>query len=876
MNRNELSELNKQNTFIAQLAETCHHPMLVFDENLDYFINDILYEILGYSSAETKRVSLSRLIYQDYKNILIDNIRDIFNRGNDRRQIEIKFLKKNFDITWINFSFSLMQTGNKKFVYGTGFDITIYKIAEESFLESEIKYANFIEKSPQGLLIIQGFVPGIVFANASMASILGYSIGEILAFSPEKLNSMMSFNSGIDFFALYRDCMSGKTILPHYEVRIIRKDGTFGWVEMFTNIIEYYGKPALQSDFLDITERKRAEESLKESENRYRTLFEQANDAIILETTRRKIIDANELACNLFGYTHDELLKLYTTDLHGINYKFDPKTTQERGRYETEAICKNGKKIIIEITIARLSEGLNTYYLSIIRDITERKRMENSLREAKEIAEQANRAKSEFLANMSHEIRTPMNAILGFSEILYDRIENEQHKNFIKTILTSGKTLLALINDILDLSKVEAGRMELQFIPVNIEELLSEFKIIFTQKVKEKDLEFRTEVSDTMPKIIMLDGLRLRQILFNLIGNSIKFTHSGYIKISAFDDYDDVPEDCLNLILEIEDTGIGIPKEQQEIIFEAFRQQDGQSTRKYGGTGLGLTITRKLVEKMNGVISVQSQQGKGSIFRIILNSVKLISKHENGRLPIEEEPEIEFLPASLLLVDDVEYNRELIKNHVEKFDFKIIEAENGDEALERLEIFKPDLILMDMRMPGKGGFETTQIIKKDENLKDIPVVAFTASVMKESEAKIISFFDGYLRKPVSKSSLFFELKRFLKFRTIKESGRPKEAAAIQSSLFILDSELKARMPEILSKIDSDIIPKWEEINKVLMVDEVEEFANYLLEFIAENKLSVWEEYAKNLLEQTESYNVAEIKKLVKLFPEMLESLKKSF
>ena len=500
--------------------------------------------------------------------------------------------------------------------------------------------------------------------------------------------------------------------------------------------------------------------------------------------------------------------------------------------------------------------------------------MENSLREAKEIAEQANRAKSEFLANMSHEIRTPMNAILGFSEILYDRIENEQHKNFIKTILTSGKTLLALINDILDLSKVEAGKMELQFIPVNIEELLSEFKIIFTQKVREKGLEFKTEISETMPKIVLIDGLRLRQILFNLIGNSIKFTHSGYIKISALDDYDDVLEDCVNLILEIEDTGIGIPKEQQDIIFEAFRQQDGQSTRKYGGTGLGLTITRKLVEKMNGAISVQSEQGKGSIFRIILNSVKLISKHETNRLMMEtEEPEIEFLPASLLLVDDVEYNRDLIKNHVEKFDFKIIEAENGDEALERLEIFKPDLILMDMRMPGKGGFETTQIIKKDENLKDIPVVAFTASVMKESEAKIISFFDGYLRKPVSKSSLFFELKRFLKYRTIKNAGKQMEEK--QSPGLTLDPELKEKLPEIFLKIDSDVIPKWEEINKVLMVDDVEEFADFLLAFIAETKLSIWEEYAKNLLEQAQSYNVAEIKKLVKIFPEMLESLKKS-
>ena len=200
MNRNELSELIRQNTFFTQLVETCHHPILVFDESLDYYLNDILYEILGYAPKEIKSISLSRLVYQNHKTILLEYIQNIFKTGHDRQQIEIKFLKKNFDIAWINFTFSLMEIEGKKFVYGTGFDISGYKIAEESFLESEIKYANFIEKSPQGLLIIQGFVPGIVFANASMASILGYSIGEILAFSPEKINSMMSFNSGIDFF----------------------------------------------------------------------------------------------------------------------------------------------------------------------------------------------------------------------------------------------------------------------------------------------------------------------------------------------------------------------------------------------------------------------------------------------------------------------------------------------------------------------------------------------------------------------------------------------------------------------------------------------------------------------------------------------------
>ena len=256
------------------------------------------------------------------------------------------------------------------------------------------------------------------------------------------------------------------------------------------------------------------------------------------------------------------------------------------------------------------------------------------LKKAKETAEKANQAKSEFLANMSHEIRTPMNAILGFTEILEEEIADKRHKKFLTSVLTSGKILLALINDILDLSKIEAGKMELKFEPVNLYSILSEIKYIFSNKVKEKALDFQLEVDPTLPGSLLLDGLRVRQVLFNLVGNAVKFTESGFIKLAV---HKINRGETVDIIILVQDTGIGIAADQQQIIFEAFTQVEGHAARKYGGSGLGLAISRRLAEMMGGEISVQSQgePGKGSTFSFALKNVT-VSSELTGTADVEE------------------------------------------------------------------------------------------------------------------------------------------------------------------------------------------------------------------------------------------------
>ena len=504
----------------------------------------------------------------------------------------------------------------------------------------------------------------------------------------------------------------------------------------------------------------------------------------------------------------------------------------------------------------------------------------NDLLEAREAAEAANQAKSLFLANMSHEIRTPMNAILGFAEILCNSITDERHLESLSAIQTSGKLLLGLINDILDLTKVEIGKLDLEYVPVDVHNLFLDMKHIFTPRLNEKSIELKIEIDESLPDILILDEVRMRQVLLNLVGNAVKFTEEGYVKLSVQNQFPDDDTSKLDLIFSVEDTGIGIPEDQIGIIFNAFEQQKGQAYTKYGGTGLGLAISEKLINMMKGEISVRSEVGKGSVFTVVLRNID-VSSVSRSELVNENKIDVDtvtFKRASILIVDDVELNRNLVNGYLENFDFIILEAENGEEALDYIRKHKPNLVLMDMKMPVLDGFEATTRVKADPEIKNIPVIALTAAAMKQSEEEIKELCDGHLRKPVSRADLVMEIMKFLE-HDISEKKRAGKMAGLSESagdpsIDILSYKSIGNLPELLNKLESEILPQWEEIKESAVITDINSFAKRTVE-VAESynyvPLMFW---ISTLEKKINTFDLDMIHETLGKFPEVISHMKK--
>ncbi|MGD0958745.1 MAG: transporter substrate-binding domain-containing protein [Methylomonas sp.] len=551
-----------------------------------------------------------------------------------------------------------------------------------------------------------------------------------------------------------------------------------------------------------------------------------------------------------FGYIHADdhaLVKASVSKLLAqacedhIEYRIVRPDGQIRNIYRgaSSTIINNGMQKVARIT------GVNW-------DITKYKNTEIALKNAIQQAENASRAKTQFLANMSHEIRTPLNAIIGFTELLNEQIKDQRLKSFVQIIQTAGHSLLALINDILDLSKIEAGKMRLDKKLCNPHTLFSELGQIFMIKIREKNLDFILDIDADIPDNLILDATRLRQILFNLIGNAVKFTESGHIRLRARSGNENRILSKLDLYIDVEDTGIGISQDQQALIFQDFEQLEGQDVRKYGGTGLGLAISQRLTQIMDGEISLVSAPGVGSTFTIHLKEVDIASvKIEQAA--IDEQKPVRFLPAALLVVDDVADNRALLRACFADAELTVVEVENGLEAVNAVQHGNFDLVLMDIRMPVMDGYQAAEKIKA---FSDVPIIALTASVMQD-EYKLVKniHFDGYLRKPVFKADLFKMLMAFLPFEFIESPPAAQTGAA-------WDAE--SMPPEIR-----------QELNKLLVVCERISTHNNLTEIsdFAESVLNIGRrygepgaiKYAMQLQAEIDSFDILAIRRSLSLF-----------
>jgi len=538
---------------------------------------------------------------------------------------------------------------------------------------------------------------------------------------------------------------------------------------------------------VNITERKEIDEQIRLSEKRYRDLFNYSQALICTHDMDGRMLAINPEISRTLGFTEEEMLGRKIQEFVPVEH---------RERFEEEYIMavrntptvngvfcvenKNGTKIYLLYRNYRVEEpGLEPYVIGFSQDVTDRIKMEKELRLAKQVTDDVARAKESFLAHMSHEIRTPMNGILGIASLLSKTNLDRQQRNYLKLIQEAAGNLLVIVNDILDLEKIVAGKLQMERIAFKIVDKIATTSQSFIYKAEEKELGLIFQNSIPADMVVKGDPYRLSQVLNNILSNALKFTERGHINISTA--IADRTDDSVIVEITISDTGIGISESRIQTIFEPFEQADAAISRKYGGTGLGLTISRNMIEMQEGELLVQSTEGKGSVFIIrIPYHLSIEAMQEN-----ESEQEIDYKSMGVkkvLVAEDVELNQYLARHILESWGFEVVIAVNGREALELLMKDSFDCILMDVQMPEMDGMEATQRIRQlpDPVKSAIPIIALTANALKgDSEKYLAVGMNDYLAKPFNEETLFRVIYRnLLRYSTPVTAGTDGASAGV--------------------------------------------------------------------------------------------------
>ncbi|MBI1750756.1 MAG: PAS domain S-box protein [Acidobacteria bacterium] len=748
----------------SAVDQTADNVLIANRDGIIEYVNPAFERSTGYSQEEatgkTPRILKSgkhsgRFYQEVWKKILAGEVfRGVF--INRRKNGELYYEDKTIA--------PLKDTqGNITHFVSIGRDITARKEAEERLQEAEEKYRSIFENAVEG--IFQTTIDGrYLTANPMLARILGYESPEELMQSVADLQRPLYVEPSQRAEFIRR--MQEQGTVSEYESQVYRKDGSVIWISENARAIRNgEGKlVGFEGTTVDITERKRAQEALRQAEERYRGIFEEAIVGIFQTTPEGRYLSVNPALARMYGFDSPEELVASRTDIARQSY-VDPgrraefkRQVEEQGlveNFDYQVYRKDGSKTWFSKNsrAVRDAGGATLFYIGTVEDITERKLAEEQMRHAKEAAEEASRLKSEFLANMSHEIRTPMNGILGMTELALDTELNPEQREYLEMVKTSADSLLTVINDILDFSKVEAGKLELALAEFHLRDTVADTMKSLAVRANQKGLELAYDVASDVPDRLIGDPGRLRQILINLTGNAIKFTEHGEVVVQVNSEGSE--QDGVWLHFAVTDTGIGIPADKQQMIFEAFRQADGSYSRKYEGTGLGLSISTRLVELMGGRIWVESEIGKGSTFQF---TVKLGVQTQAAALP--PAPELR-IPAGLpvLVVDDNQTNRRLLLELLRDWNMKPVAVESGKAALaamqEAARAKKPfGLVLIDARMPDMDGFELARRVQADADLAGTTMVVLTSAGQRGDAARCKELgIASYLSKPIRPSTL---------------------------------------------------------------------------------------------------------------------------
>ena len=680
---------------------------------------------------------------------------------------EKEYIRKDGTIFPVELRVFLLRddTGNPVGMSAIVRDITDRKHLQKLLIQERDRAKQLLDIA--GVIILALDTKGMItLINEKGCQILGCGKEEIVGkdwiqtFLPERIRDKMT--------AAFKKLVAGELeSVGHFENPILTLQGDERDIAWQNSVIrdENGSIVGTLSSGEDVTERMKAENSLRESEERYRTLSDAAPDLVFIINREDKVEYINNVAAKYLNMQPQEVIGRARSELFppevcdaqkiGLQKVFDDGEAV-RNSVIKATFCDRDVWIDTQIVPLRRNSGLVTAVLGVSRDITELKRSEEVHRKAKEVAEAATRAKSEFLANMSHEIRTPMNAVIGMTGLLLDEDLTTNQKECLETIRRSGDALLSIINNILDLSKIEAGVTDLEYQPLDLHRCVEASLDLVSADASKKGLCTKCEFEDSAPAVILGDPTRLSQILVNLLGNSVKFTENGQISLSVSGKR--LEGENYEIHFAVKDTGIGIPQDKMGRLFQSFSQIDSSTTRKYGGTGLGLVISKKLVEMMNGTIWVESEPGRGTTFHFTIEAEKTL--HEPIDIDRLDSKSDALLHGnldhhlSILLAEDNLVNQMVTQKMLNKLGCRADIANNGIEVLRALERQSYDVIIMDVLMPEMDGLEATREIRRRWPGNCPKIIAMTASVLKgDRETCLAAGMDGYISKPTKLAEL---------------------------------------------------------------------------------------------------------------------------